>query len=145
MEHVREVRQEVYEDADAPEIFEDMGIDVRLGDAQFLDSHTVSITHDDGTTTQASGRYIIIATGASALVPPIEGLDTVEYLTNDSLFEINDQPEQMAIVGAGPIGSEMAQAFTRLGTDVTTTTRSWPACSRTCWKRRASAIASRRA
>ena len=119
MEHVREVRQEVYEDADAPEIFEDMGIDVRIGDAQFLDSHTVAITHDDGTTTQASGRFIIIATGASALVPPIEGLDAVEFLTNDSLFEINDQPEHMAIVGAGPIGTEMAQAFTRLGTDVT--------------------------
>jgi pyruvate/2-oxoglutarate dehydrogenase complex dihydrolipoamide dehydrogenase (E3) component len=119
MEHVREVRQEVYEDADAPEIFEDMGIDVRIGNAQFLDSHTVSITHEEGTTTQASGRYIVIATGASALVPPIKGLDTVDYHTNESLFEIDEQPERMAVVGAGPIGSEMAQAFTRLGTDVT--------------------------
>jgi pyruvate/2-oxoglutarate dehydrogenase complex dihydrolipoamide dehydrogenase (E3) component len=119
MEHVRSVREEVYEDADAPEIFEDMGIDVRQGDAHFVDSHTVAVHRADGTTEQVTGRFIVIATGASPIVPPIDGLGNVDYLTNDTLFELKEQPERLAIVGAGPIGTEMAQAFTRLGTEVT--------------------------
>jgi mercury(II) reductase len=119
MAHVRETRQEVYEDADAPEIFEDMDIDVIEGEAHFLDSHTVSVAGADGATRQLTSSYIIIATGASPLVPPIDGLDGVDYLTNETLFELEDQPERLAIVGAGPIGTEMAQAFTRLGTEVT--------------------------
>ncbi len=122
MEHVRSVREEVYHDADRPEIFEDMGIDVWEGDAHFIDSHTVAVAREDGTTEQVTGRYIVIATGASPLVPPIDGLDTVEYQTTESLFEPDafaEQPDRLAVVGAGPIGTEMAQAFTRLGTDVT--------------------------
>jgi mercury(II) reductase len=118
MDHVREVRQEVYEDADAPEIFEDMGIDVVEGDAHFIDAHTVAVERD-GTTRQMTGSYIIIATGARPSVPPIDGLDSVDILTNETLFELEEQPERLAIVGGGPIGTEMAQAFTRLGTDVT--------------------------
>ena len=119
MAHVRETRQEVYEDADAPEIFEDMDIDVIEGEAHFLDSHTVSVAGADGATRQLTSSYIIIATGASPLVPPIDGLQAVDYLTNETLFELEEQPDRLAIVGAGPIGTEMAQAFTRLGTEVT--------------------------
>ncbi|MFO8098193.1 MAG: FAD-dependent oxidoreductase [Salinibacter sp.] len=119
MDHVRETRQEVYEDADAPEIFEDMDIDVVEGEAHFVDSHTVAVEGGDGTTRQLTGSYVVIATGARPLVPPIDGLDGVDYLTNHTLFELEEQPERLAIVGAGPIGTEMAQAFTRLGTHVT--------------------------
>lgn len=119
MDHVRDVRQDVYEDADAPEIFEAMDIDVRHGTAQFVDNHTVSITDDEGATTQVTGRYIVVATGASAFVPPIDGVDTVETLTNEELFELETLPKCLGIVGAGPIGTEMAQAFRRLGSDVT--------------------------
>ena len=119
MDHVREVRQEVYEDADAPEIFEAMDIDVRHGTAQFVDNRTVSITDANGRTTQFTGRYIVIATGASALVPPIDGIDTVNPLTNEDLFEREALPPCLGIVGAGPIGTEMAQAFSRLGSNVT--------------------------
>jgi pyruvate/2-oxoglutarate dehydrogenase complex dihydrolipoamide dehydrogenase (E3) component len=119
MDHVREVRQEVYEEADAPEIFEDLDIDVRQGDAHFIDAHTVAVERDDGSTEQVTGRYVIVAAGASPLVPPIDGLQAVDYLTNETLFELETQPERLAIVGAGPIGTEMAQAFARLGTDVT--------------------------
>ncbi len=118
MEHVRETRQEVYEDADAPEIFEDMDIDVVEGDAHFIDAHTVAV-EQAGASRQLTGSYIVIATGASPLVPPIDGLDEVDYLTNHTLFELEAQPERLAVVGAGPIGTEMAQAFTRLDTDVT--------------------------
>ena len=118
MDHVRQVRQEVYEEADAPEIFEDLDIDVRQGDAHFIDAHTVAIEHENGATEQVTGRYVIVAAGASPLVPPIDGLQEVDYLTNETLFELEEQPGRLAIVGAGPIGTEMAQAFARLGTEV---------------------------
>jgi len=119
MEHVRSVRQEVYEEADRPEIFEDMAIDVRHGEAHFVDARTVAVKQEDGSIKHVTGRYIIVATGSRPFAPPIEGLEHVDYLTNDSLFELEEQPERFGIVGAGPIGTEMAQAFSRLGSDVT--------------------------
>ena len=119
MAHVRETRQEVYEDADAPEIFEDMDIDVIEGDAHFIDAHTVAVEGGGGATRQLTGSHIIIATGATPLVPPIDGLEAVDFLTNETLFELEEQPDRLAVVGAGPIGTEMAQAFSRLGTEVT--------------------------
>jgi len=118
MAHVRSVRQAVYEDADAPEHFEAMGIEVRTGTASFLDPHTVTI-ENAGATSRVSGRFIVIATGSSALIPPIEGLRDTPFLTNESLFELDTQPARLAIIGAGPIGIEMAQAFSRLGSEVT--------------------------
>ena len=118
MKHVRSVRQEVYEDADAPAIFEDMGVKVRHGVARFLDKHTLALEEENGTA-QITGRYFIIAAGARAFVPSIDGLADVAYLTNETLFEINEQPAHLAIIGGGPIGTEMAQAFRRLGSRVT--------------------------
>jgi pyruvate/2-oxoglutarate dehydrogenase complex dihydrolipoamide dehydrogenase (E3) component len=118
MEHVRDVRDEVYHDADRPEIYEDLGVDVRFGAARLVGPHHLVIEGEDGAD-RISARYIVLATGGRAAVPPIDGLDGVDYLTNESLFEIDAQPGSLAIVGAGPIGIEMAQAFGRLGTDVT--------------------------
>lgn len=118
MKHVDMIRREIYEDADRPEIFEDMGIEVVFGSAAFSDDHTVDITAEDGTIRTITGRYIFICSGARAFVPPIPGLEDVEYLTNESLFEIDNLPARMVVVGGGPIGSEMAQSFQRLGTDV---------------------------
>ncbi|MDZ4701293.1 MAG: FAD-dependent oxidoreductase [Rhodothermales bacterium] len=115
---VRHIREEVYQDADSPEIYEKMGIDVRSGQASFVDAHTIELAHE-GTSERFSGRFIVIAAGASAFVPPIEGLQDVPYLTNESLFEINELPKRLAIVGGGPIGTEMSQAFARLGSQVT--------------------------
>ncbi len=117
MRHVRRIREDVYEDADRPEIYEKLGIAVRFGHARFVDDHTVEVEGEESF--RASGRYIVIATGAKAFVPPITGLDSVPYLTNESLFELEEQPGRLAIVGGGPIGTEMAQAFARLGTEVT--------------------------
>ena len=122
MKRLHHLRQEIYEDADKPENFEAMGVEVRFGAARFIDPHTIEIEGEDGTA-QVTGRFITIAAGASAFVPPIEGLDTVPYLTNETLFEISEQPRRLAIVGGGPIGTEMAQAFTRLGTQVTVLVR----------------------
>jgi pyruvate/2-oxoglutarate dehydrogenase complex dihydrolipoamide dehydrogenase (E3) component len=118
MEHVRATRRAVYEDADAPEIFEGMGVEVRLGTARFVDPHTVEVEGDGGRE-WISGRYVVIATGARPFVPPIDGLGEVDYLTSDTLFELDAQPRRLAIVGGGPIGTEMSQAFTWLGTRVT--------------------------
>lgn len=115
IKHVHKVREEVYEDADRPEIFEEMGIEVVFGKGAFKDKHTIEIKLHDGTTRTVTGKYFFIATGARAAVPPIEGLDSVEYLTNESLFEIDQLPEELMIIGGGPIGIEMSQAFANLG------------------------------
>jgi len=118
MAHVDKIRREVYEDADDPKIFEEMGIEVVSGKAAFVDDHTLNITDKDGLQREVSGKYIFICTGAKAFMPPITGVDSVDYLTNESLFEIDDMPKKLVIVGGGPIGSEMSQAFNRLGTEV---------------------------
>ncbi len=96
-----------------------MGIEVVFGKASFKDDHTITIKQEHGKTRSVSSRYFFIATGARAFVPPIAGLDDIEYLTNESLFEIDDLPEQLVILGGGPIGIEMSQAFVNLGSKVT--------------------------
>lgn len=116
--HVDRVRREIYEDADSPEIFEEMGIKVMEGSARFKDDHTIEIESKDGTINEVTAKYIFICSGAKPTVPPIPGIDEIDYLTNESLFEIDSLPEKMVIVGGGPIGTEMAQAFNRLGTHV---------------------------
>tara|TARA_R100001143_G_scaffold63581_1_gene72411 strand:- start:18015 stop:19493 length:1479 start_codon:yes stop_codon:yes gene_type:complete len=118
MKHVDQVRKEVYEDADKPEIFERMGIEVAEGEASFVDDHTVKIKDSKGLVREITGRYIFVCTGAKAFVPPIPGVDDVDVLTNESLFEIENLPKKLVVVGAGPIGTEMAQSFNRLGTEV---------------------------
>ncbi len=118
MDHVRSTRQHVYDDADHPDIFRDMGIDIQFGRARFEDAHTITIERDKRDITFSS-RYIVIATGSKAMVPPIAGLEKVPCYTNENIFELTEQPDRLSIIGAGPIGIEMAQAFQRLGTRVT--------------------------
>lgn len=118
MAHIDRVRREVYEDADKPEIFEKMGIEVVPGEASFVDEHTINISLKDGSKRIVTAKYFFICTGATAVVPPIPGIDKVDVLTNESLFEIENLPDSLIIVGAGPIGTEMAQSFARLGTRV---------------------------
>lgn len=120
LKHVRKVREEVYEEADDPDIYRDMGVEIEFGTARFVDDHTLAIYNEENTTIkEVKGRYILIATGSKAMVPPIKGLDEVPYLTNESIFELEEQPDRLTIIGGGPIGIEMAQAFQRLGTQVT--------------------------
>jgi pyruvate/2-oxoglutarate dehydrogenase complex dihydrolipoamide dehydrogenase (E3) component len=118
-DYIHRIREEIYHDADRPEIFENMGIDVLQGWASFLDNHTIELKKDDGSIQKISGRKFIIASGSKARIFPIDGLKTVPYLTNESLFEIEELPKHLAILGGGPIGVEMAQAFNRLGSQVT--------------------------
>ncbi|MEX0820786.1 MAG: FAD-dependent oxidoreductase [Rhodothermales bacterium] len=118
MRHVDAVREDVYHDADRPEVIEAMGVETREGHARFVDAHTIELERE-GRTETIRGRYFVIATGARAFIPPIEGLQEIDYLTNENLFEPREQPRRLAIIGGGPIGTEMAQAFVRLGTEVT--------------------------
>ena len=115
---VHALREQIYDDADAPEIYEKMGIDVKQGVARFTNSRTIEIA-SDGTTEQFSARRFIIATGGMAFVPPIKGLRDAPCLTNETIFELTEQPRRLIVLGAGPIGTEMAQAFRRLGSEVT--------------------------
>ena len=121
---VHETRQEVYEDADDPAIFEGFGVEVVKGDGRFLGPHEVRVELADGGERDVSFRMAVICTGGRAAPPPIDGLDDTPHLTNESLFEIGALPEHLVIVGAGPIGCEMGQAFRQLGSRVTVVDRS---------------------
>lgn len=118
-EKLESIRSRVYEEADHPDKFREMGITVEQGEATFLDRNTIQITRRNGSVDEVTSRYFIIATGSQAFVPPVQGIDQVDYLTNQTLFDLDQLPASMVIVGAGPIGTEMAQAFQRLGTDIT--------------------------
>jgi dihydrolipoamide dehydrogenase len=118
IQHVQHTIQEVYDDADDPRIYEEMGIEVVQGSASFTGSHTINITLEDGGVRTVGSKFFVIAAGASAFVPPIKGLDSVSYMTNENLFLNEKQPEHLAIIGGGPIGIEMSQAFSNLGSKV---------------------------
>lgn len=119
MRHVRELREAVYHEADDPSIFEAMGVDVVRSRARLVGPHEAELTDDDGATRRVTFRMAVLCTGGRAAPPPIDGLDATPHLTNEDLFEIEDRPDHLIIVGAGPIGCEMGQAFRRLGSDVT--------------------------
>ena len=119
MKRVNTIQQEVYREADAPEIYEKMGITVIGGLGSFADEHTVTITKKGMEPQSLRAKNMVIATGSRPVIPPVEGLDTVPFLTNETIFSLKKQPKKLLVIGAGPIGTEMGQAFTRLGSDVT--------------------------
>ncbi len=99
---------------DSPERFCKLGAKVEFGHPSFIDEHSMNLNGKKFT-----ARNWVIATGSSPAIPPIEGLEKVPYITNKEIFYLDDLPKSMIIIGAGPISTEMAQAFTRLGTKVT--------------------------
>ncbi|MBA3324039.1 MAG: FAD-dependent oxidoreductase [Rhodobacteraceae bacterium] len=108
---------------DSVERYQNLGVEVLLGHARLIDPWTVQITAADGSTQRLTTRAIIIATGAEPFVPPLPGIEDVGYLTSDTLWERlagRDQaPKRLVVLGGGPIGSELAQSFARLGSAVT--------------------------
>jgi pyruvate/2-oxoglutarate dehydrogenase complex dihydrolipoamide dehydrogenase (E3) component/uncharacterized membrane protein YdjX (TVP38/TMEM64 family) len=96
-----------------------LGVDVVQGRATIVDPWTVEIATPTGETQRLSTRAIIIATGAEPVVPPLPGIDDVRCLTSDTLWTLTELPARMVVLGGGPIGCELAQAFARLGSHVT--------------------------
>lgn len=99
---------------DSVERFEGFGVTVLKEAATFIDLATVQAGE-----TQVKAKYFVVATGSSAFVPPIEGISTLDVLTNENVFELDTIPQHLIVVGGGPIGCELAQAFRHLGSDVT--------------------------
>ena len=96
-----------------------LGVEVLEGHARILSPWQVEVRLADGSTQTLSTRSIVIATGARPAVPPIPGLEEVGYLTSDTLWGLTALPQRLLVLGGGPIGCELAQAFARLGAQVT--------------------------
>ncbi len=103
---------------DSVERYTALGVDVRQGHAELLDPWRVRIREDDGTEHTLSARHIVLATGAEPIVPPLPGLADCPYATSDTLWQWREAPRRLVVLGGGPIGCELAQAFARLGTTV---------------------------
>src|SRR5262245_48684054 len=96
-----------------------LGVDVVLGQAKIVDPWHVQVTKPDGKVTTLSTRAIVVAAGAAPFVPPLPGLAEAGVLTSDTLWELREQPQRLVVLGGGPVGCELAQAFARLGSQVT--------------------------
>ena len=118
MARVAQVVRDI-EPHDSVERYRGLGVDVQLGRAHIVDPWHVQITHADGQTTTLSTRAIVIATGARPVVPPLPGLQQAGVLTSDTLWGLQALPRRLLVLGGGPIGCELAQAFARLGSHVT--------------------------
>lgn len=112
MAHVHEAIKEI-EPHDSVERYTSLGVECVQGDAKILSPHCVKVGDREITT-----RNIIVATGAGPFVPSVNGIDKVEYLTSDNLWQLDELPKNLLVMGAGPIGCELAQAFSRLGSKV---------------------------
>ena len=112
MERMRRLRAQISPN-DSAARFRDLGVDVYLGDARFTGASTVQVGNQT-----IEFKRAVIATGARATAPPIPGLSEVPYLTNESIFSLTERPRRIGIVGAGPIGCELSQAFANFGSEV---------------------------
>src|SRR5579862_983175 len=112
MERMRKLRADL-SPHDSVERFAGLGVDVFLGEAHFAGPDTIEI---GGKTLRF--KKTVIATGARALQPDIPGLSEAGYLTNETVFNLTQRPPRLAVIGGGPIGCELAQAFQRLGSQV---------------------------
>jgi pyruvate/2-oxoglutarate dehydrogenase complex dihydrolipoamide dehydrogenase (E3) component len=112
MERMRRLRADI-SPHDSARRFTELGVDVFLGAGRFTGPDTIEVAGQSLRFAKA-----VIATGARAAAPPIPGLKDVPYLTNETLFSLTELPKRFGIIGAGPIGCEMAQSFARLGSEV---------------------------
>ena len=108
---------------DSVERYTDLGVEVLKGYAKLIDPSTVEIALNDGGTQTLTARSIVIATGARPFVPDLPGLEETGYVTSDTLWDkfakLDKAPSKLVVLGGGPIGCELAQAFARLGSAVT--------------------------
>jgi len=111
-QHVQSVIDHI-QPLDDPERFREYGCEVLFGKASFVDAFTVAVNEE-----KISSKRFVIATGSRPFCPPIEGLEESGYLTNIDMFSLAELPKRLVVLGGGPIGLEMAQAFNRLGSQV---------------------------
>ncbi|MGF1521713.1 MAG: dihydrolipoyl dehydrogenase family protein [Leptolyngbyaceae cyanobacterium] len=111
--HVHRVIDTIQEH-DSTERFEALGVEVIYGEGQFVDRQTFEVNGR-----QLKARAFLVATGGRPSLLPVPGLKEAGYLTNVQIFSITEQPKSLAVIGAGPIGCELGQAFARLGSEVT--------------------------
>ena len=112
-DHVHSVIDQIQQHDD-PERFRSYGCEVLFGGAEFIDAHRVRVNDE-----VIRGRRIVIATGSRPFIPPIEGLEEAGFVTNENVFALRELPGRLVVLGGGPIGVELAQAFARLGSQVT--------------------------
>jgi pyruvate/2-oxoglutarate dehydrogenase complex dihydrolipoamide dehydrogenase (E3) component/uncharacterized membrane protein YdjX (TVP38/TMEM64 family) len=117
MERVQTVIKKI-EPHDSIERFTGLGVDCLQGSATIKSPWEVEIALNDGSKKTVTTKNIVIATGARPFVPPIPGIEKTGYLTSDTIWEIREQPKRLLVLGGGPIGSELTQAFARLGSTV---------------------------
>ena len=117
MKRVQRVIKTV-EPHDSVERYTRLGVDCVQGEARITSPWTVEVNGPDGKR-EISAKSLIIAAGARPFVPPIPGIEDVGYLTSDNVWELEELPQRLVVLGGGPIGCELAQAFARVGAHVT--------------------------
>ena len=118
MARVQRVIQAI-EPHDSVERYTALGVDVVLGAARIVSPWEVEVTQADGKVQRLTTRSFVIATGARPFVPPIPGIEQIEVLTSENVWNLRQQPARLVVLGGGPIGCELAQTFARLGSKVT--------------------------
>jgi pyruvate/2-oxoglutarate dehydrogenase complex dihydrolipoamide dehydrogenase (E3) component len=113
MAHVAEVIRSI-EPNDSPDRFRSLGVDVIFGTGRFVDNDTFEVGGR-----KLTAKAFVLATGSRPAIPSLAGIDTVRYLTNETVFDLREAVAHLIVVGGGAVGCEMAQAFRRLGSDVT--------------------------
>ncbi|MDZ7652581.1 MAG: FAD-dependent oxidoreductase [Burkholderiaceae bacterium] len=114
MERVQRVVQQI-EPHDSVARYTGLGVECIEGEAKITSPWTVEVRQPNGTTRTLATKSIVIAAGARPFVPPIPGIDEVGYLTSDTVWNLRELPRRLVVLGGGPIGCELAQAFARLG------------------------------
>ncbi len=118
MERVQRVIKTI-EPHDSAERYTQLGVECLIGEAKIVSPWEVDIKVAGGGTRRLTTRAIVIAAGARPFVPPIPGIEQMAYRTSDTLWSLREQPKRLVVLGGGPIGAELAQAFARLGSHVT--------------------------
>jgi pyruvate/2-oxoglutarate dehydrogenase complex dihydrolipoamide dehydrogenase (E3) component len=118
MDGMRRKRARIAAEDSVARYSKEFGVEVFLGRARFRARDSVLVERDDGHPLELRFRKAVIATGARAVVPPIRGLREAGFRTNETIFNLTERPRRLAVIGGGPIGCELAQAFQRLGCDV---------------------------
>ena len=125
MAYVRSTQHAIEEEHDNPERFREMGVDVIFGDGHFESANSFVVEDaETGQTRTLKSKKFVISTGSRPVAPPIPGLESSDYLDSENVWELEELPSRLLVVGAGPIGIELGQAFHRLGADVTIAQRS---------------------